>query len=118
MSNETGPAIGSLGQKKDKLVGDLKVAVADANELLNELTHLSSEEFAAARARIEAQLANAMSGLRLARSETARQACRVARASSDYARENPWRLAAFVVAAFASAVLVSRCARLPGRHEQ
>lgn len=75
---------------KDKLVQDLKIVVADAEELLRATANQAGERMTAARERIEEHLSRAK--VRLAEAEgilidKTRDAARVA---DDYVRENPW----------------------------
>lgn len=91
------------------LVKDLKRVVGDADDLLHELANAGTEEFATARARIEARLGEAESSLRAARSAFAHQAHVAADATQDYIKENPWKLVGIATAAgLLAALLLSR----------
>jgi len=81
----------ALENSKNALVKDLKVVVGDANALLNEVINSTSEEFAAARTKIEARLGDARSRLRDARISVAESACHAANATGKYVEENPWK---------------------------
>lgn len=74
----------------DKLVQDLKVVVADAEELLRATASQAGERAAAARARIEQSLERAkvkLSELETAVVDRTRQ---VAHATDEYVHEHPW----------------------------
>jgi len=74
----------------DKLVQDLKVVVADAEELLRATASQAGERAAAARARIEQSLERAkvkISELETAVADRTRQ---VAHATDEYVHEHPW----------------------------
>lgn len=100
---------GAIAARNDILVKDLKRVVGDADDLLHELANAGSEEFATARARIEARLGEAESSLRAARSAFAQQARIAADATNEYIRENPWKLVGIATAAgLLAALLLSR----------
>lgn len=109
MNFSLNPSHGALERKKDRLVGDLRSVVADADDLLQEVGSSTAEEFAAARAKIERRLREARSRLDHARVAISRRAGDVADATQEYARENPWK--AFGLPALAGIIvflLVSR----------
>ena len=68
------PAINDAS--KQKLVADLKVVVADAEELLRATASQAGEKVAAARERIQASLATAKVKLTDAEQEIGRASCR------------------------------------------
>ncbi|HUK05764.1 MAG TPA: DUF883 family protein [Burkholderiales bacterium] len=76
---------------KDKLVADLKVVVADAEELLRATASQAGEKVAAARERIQASLASAKVKLTEAERAALEKAKEAAKATDDYVHENPWR---------------------------
>ena len=78
-------------QPKDKLVADLKVVVADAEELLAATASQTGEKVAALRERMQENLRSAR--IRLADADAAlREKTReVAKATDHYVHENPWR---------------------------
>jgi len=88
---------------------DLKGVVADTDDLLKEVGNFTTDEFAAARTRIEARLGQALSSLRVARIEAGNKASRVADASCDYVRDNPWKIIGVAAVGLITAFLVSRC---------
>ena len=77
--------------KKAKLVSDLKRVVVDAEELLHEVASYTAEEFAAARAKLEANLARAVSRLDEARIAAGQRARNAADATRECVRDNPWQ---------------------------
>lgn len=88
---------------RDKLVADLKVVVADAEELLKATASQTGERISAARARAEESLKVAK--VRLADAQTAAmdRTKAAAKATDDYVHEKPWQ--AVGVAAFAGLLL-------------
>lgn len=76
---------------KDKLVSDLKVVVADAEELLKATASQAGEKAAELRTRIQDRLRDAK--VRLADAEAALidTTKAAARATDDFVHENPWK---------------------------
>lgn len=85
--------------KKSKLVSDLKQVVVDAEELLHEVASSTAEEFAAARAKMEANLAHAVSRLDEARIAAGQRATSAADATRECVRDNPWQALGIAAAA-------------------
>jgi ElaB/YqjD/DUF883 family membrane-anchored ribosome-binding protein len=75
---------------KDKLVADLKLVVADAEELLRATASQAGEKVSAARERIQASLASAKVKLGDAERAALEKAKEAASAADDYVQENPW----------------------------
>jgi len=95
--------------RKEKLVKDLKGVIADADDLLNDLAHSTTEEFAAARTKIEGKLSGARSRLADARSAVTDKARVAADATQEYVTENPWKVVGVAAAAgLLIGVLLSR----------
>jgi len=94
---------------KDKLVADLKIVVADAEELLRATAAQAGEKVSVARERIQASLANARVKLvdaERALLERTRQAAKVA---DEYVHENPWQAVGIAAAVgLVLGVLISR----------
>ena len=109
MTTELNANLGTIESKKDKLVTDLKGVVADADDLLKQVASSTTEEFVAARSRIEARLGEAISSLRVARIEATRKACHAADATHDYVRDNPWKILGIAATGLIAAFLLSRC---------
>ena len=88
---------------REKLVSDLKVVMADAEELLRITASQAGEKANAARERIQASLATAKLKLTDAERAMVDQTKEYARVADTYVRENPW--AAVGIAAAAGVVL-------------
>ena len=94
---------------KEKLVADLKVVVADAEELLRATASQAGEKVAAARERIQASLATAKVKLTDAERALLEKSKLAAKATDEYVRENPWQaVGAAAVAGLVLGVLISR----------
>jgi ElaB/YqjD/DUF883 family membrane-anchored ribosome-binding protein len=94
---------------KEKLVADLKVVVADAEELLRATASQAGEKVSAARERIQASLAAAKVKLTDAERALLEKSKLAARAADDYVRENPWQaVGAAAVAGLVLGILISR----------
>jgi ElaB/YqjD/DUF883 family membrane-anchored ribosome-binding protein len=76
---------------KDKLVADLRVVVADAEELLRATASQAGEKVAVARERIRESLATAKARLAVAEEAVIERTKQAARATDEYVHENPWR---------------------------
>ena len=76
---------------KDKLVADLKVVVADAEELLRATASQAGEKVSAARERVQASLASARVKLVEAERVVVDRTRQAAKATDEYVRENPWK---------------------------
>jgi len=76
---------------KDKLVADLKIVVADAEELLRATASQAGEKVVAARERIQASLASARVKLVDAERVLVDRTRLAAKATDEYVRENPWK---------------------------
>lgn len=94
---------------KDKLVADLKVVVADAEELLAATAAQAGEKAAAARARIQASLATAKVKLAEAERVVVEKAKETAKATDAYVNEHPWHAVGIAAAAgLVLGILISR----------
>lgn len=94
---------------REKLVSDLKVVIADAEELLRATANQAGEKIAEIRVKAEENLRNAK--IRLARAEEAmlERTKAAARATDDYVRANPWRAVGIAAGAgFIVGLLVGR----------
>ncbi|HEX5612340.1 MAG TPA: DUF883 family protein [Burkholderiales bacterium] len=76
---------------KEKLAADLKVVVADAEELLRATASQAGEKVGVARERIQASLAQARIKLAEAERAVLDQTKIAAKATDEYVRENPWQ---------------------------
>ena len=94
---------------KQKLVADLKVVVADAEELLRATATQAGEKVSAARERIQASLATAKVKLTDAERALVDKTKDAAKAADVYVRENPWQAVGIAAAAgLVLGVLISR----------
>jgi ElaB/YqjD/DUF883 family membrane-anchored ribosome-binding protein len=75
----------------DKIVQDLKVVVADAEELLRATASQAGERAAVARERIERSLERAKVKLAEVESVVTEKTREMAHATDQYVHENPWR---------------------------
>ena len=94
---------------KQKLVADLKVVVADAEELLRATASQAGEKVSAARERIQASLATAKVKLTEAERALLEKSKLAAKAADEYVRENPWQAVGIAaVAGLVLGILISR----------
>jgi ElaB/YqjD/DUF883 family membrane-anchored ribosome-binding protein len=75
----------------DKLMADLRLVVADAEELLRTTAGQAGEGAAELRAKVQASLARARDSLAQAQDAAIAKARAAGRAADDYVHENPWR---------------------------
>lgn len=76
---------------KEKLMQDLRVVVADTEELLRATAGQAGEKVVAARERIQGNLAVAKQRLVAAQDAVVVKAKEAAKVTDDYVHENPWR---------------------------
>ncbi len=76
---------------KEKLVADLKVVVADTEELLRATAGQAGEKVSAIRDRLQEHLATAKASLADAQAAVVDRAKQVGRYTDDYVHDNPWR---------------------------
>ena len=81
----------SVNTSKDKLVEDLRMVVADAEELLKATANQTGERIAAARARAGESLQVAKARLDDAQAMVVERTKVAARATDDYVHDNPWQ---------------------------
>jgi ElaB/YqjD/DUF883 family membrane-anchored ribosome-binding protein len=94
---------------KEKLVADLKVVVADAEELLRATASQAGEKAAVARERTQASLATAKVKLGEAERALLEKTREAAKVTDDYVRENPWQAVGIAaVAGLVLGILISR----------
>ena len=94
---------------KEKLVADLKVVVADAEELLRATASQAGEKVSAARERIQTSLATAKVKLTDAERALLEKSKLAAKATDEYVRDNPWQaVGVAAVAGLVLGVLISR----------
>lgn len=75
---------------KDKLVADMKIVIADAEELLRATAGQAGEKVASARLKIQDSLETAKVKLAQLSEAGAEKAKAAARATDDYVHEHPW----------------------------
>ena len=75
---------------RDKLVGDLKNLVANAEELLKATASQAGEKVAEARQKIEQSLIEGKKALADAEKTLVEKSKECAEIADDYVRENPW----------------------------
>lgn len=80
-----------LIDSKDKLVADLKMVVADAEELLAATAHQTGEKVAALRERMQENLRAARHKLADAEEAVRLKTREVAKATDNYVHEHPWK---------------------------
>ena len=76
---------------KDKLAADLRVVIADAEELLRATASQAGEKVAAARAKIQDSLDVAKGKLARVSEVGVDKAKEAARATDDFVHEHPWK---------------------------
>jgi ElaB/YqjD/DUF883 family membrane-anchored ribosome-binding protein len=84
---------------KDKLLADLKVVVADGQQLIREAADSSSAGFAALRTRVEGKVDEARVKLGQVRTAMGENARFATDATDAYVKHNPWKFAGVSVAA-------------------
>jgi ElaB/YqjD/DUF883 family membrane-anchored ribosome-binding protein len=94
---------------KDKLAADLKVVVADAEELLRATASQAGEKVGAARERIQASLAAARVKLAEAERAVVDKTKQAAKATDEYVHEHPWHaVSVAAVVGFLLGALITR----------
>ena len=89
----------------EKLAADLRLVIADAEELLRATAGQAGESITAARARIQERLDSAKDGLGAFGEEAADHV----RAADDYVRDHPWQAVGIAaLAGIAIGLLISR----------
>lgn len=76
---------------KDKLISDIKLVIADSEELLRATAGQAGDKIAEIRARTADRLAAAKIKLADAEAALVDRAKQVGRAADDYVHDNPWR---------------------------
>lgn len=76
---------------KDKLMADLRVVIADTEELLRITADQAGEGLSDARARIQARLAQAKASLSQLQETAVAKAKAAGHAADEYVHENPWK---------------------------
>lgn len=76
---------------KEKLVADMKVVIADAEEILKSTADVAGEKMASVRARIETRLKDAKVRLEDAEAALLDKTKACARATDDFVHDQPWK---------------------------
>jgi ElaB/YqjD/DUF883 family membrane-anchored ribosome-binding protein len=76
---------------KEKLIQDLQLVVADAEELLRATAGQAGEKVSAARERIQESVGAAKERLAVAQDAMLEKTRQAAHATDEYVHENPWR---------------------------
>lgn len=94
---------------KEKLMNDLKVVIADAQELLKMTANEVGDKAVALRSRMQTRLDQAKAELARLQEVTVVKAKEVGQATDTYVRENPWQAVGVAAGAgFLIGLLVSR----------
>ncbi len=80
---------------REKLVADMRIVLADTEQLLKAAIGQSGEKLAALQPRIEENLRNARARLAEFERAATEQARAAAQATDAYAHEHPWKVAGF-----------------------
>jgi len=81
----------NMSASKDKLMDDLRLVVADAEELLRATANQAGAEAAAARARIQENLHVVKERLGDAETAVIERAQQAAKDTDQYVHDNPWK---------------------------
>ena len=94
---------------REKLVEDVRIVLADTEQLLKAIIGQSSEKLAALQPRIEENLNNAKARLAEFEQAARERARATAQATDDYAHDHPWRIAGLsVLLGIAAGLLIGR----------
>jgi ElaB/YqjD/DUF883 family membrane-anchored ribosome-binding protein len=76
---------------KDRLIADLKVVVADAEELLRATANQAGDKMSELRGKIQDNLTKARASLSDAQAAVVDKAKEVGHATDEYVKDNPWK---------------------------
>ena len=94
---------------KDKLIADVKLVIADTEELLRATAGTAGDKVADIRVRMQDHLAAAKIKLADAEALVVDKAKAVGRATDDYVHDNPWRSVGFAAGiGFIAGLLIGR----------
>ena len=77
--------------QKDKLMGDLRVVIADAEELLRMTADQAGESAADVRSRVQAKMKQAKADLIHLQEAAVAKAKAAGHATDEFVHENPWK---------------------------
>ena len=84
-------ALPQNNDSREKLMGDLKIVIKDAEELLRNTGHQTSESFKAARAKFETTLETAKTELIRVEESLVEKTKDAAYATDRYVKAHPWQ---------------------------
>jgi len=94
---------------REKLVADMRIVLADTEQLLKAVVGQSSEKLAALQPRVEENLRNAKAKLQAFEQAAEIRVRAAAHATDDYAHEHPWKVAGLsALIGVAVGLLISR----------
>ena len=94
---------------KEKLVADMKVVIADAEEILKSTADVAGEKMANIRSKIETRLKDAKIRLEDAEAALVDKTKACARATDDFVHDQPWKaVGVAAVVGLALGVLIGR----------
>lgn len=94
---------------REKLVADMRIVLADTEQLLKAVIGESGEKLAALRPKIEQNLQKAKARLEEFEQAASEKARAAAKATDNYAHEHPWKVAGFsALCGIAIGMLISR----------
>jgi ElaB/YqjD/DUF883 family membrane-anchored ribosome-binding protein len=94
---------------KDKLIADIRLVIADSEELLRATAGVAGDKMAEVRAKAQDHLSAAKIKLAEAESMVVDKAKAVGRATDDYVHDNPWAAVGIAVGAgFLVGLLIGR----------
>ncbi len=94
---------------KEKLVSDMKIVIADAEEILKSTADVAGEKMATIRAKIETRLRDAKERLEDAEAALVDKTKACARATDDFVHDQPWKAVGVAAAlGLALGVLIGR----------
>ena len=94
---------------REKLVGDLKAVVNDAEELLKATAHQTGDKIASVRAKAEESLKTAKARIAEEGKEVMDKAKSAAKSTDEFVKANPWQAGGVgAVAGFLLGLLISR----------
>ena len=94
---------------KEKLVNDMKIVIADAEEILRATANQAGEKVGELRERIQERLRDAKVRLQDAEAALVDKTKAAARATDDFVHENPWQAVGVAAAiGLALGVLIGR----------
>lgn len=89
MNNQQSSIEGEVS--KEKLMQDLRIVVADAEELLRATAGQAGEKVSSARERIQESLIAAKGRIMAAEEAVVARTRQAAKATDDYVHDNPWK---------------------------